>query len=91
MARTFIAVVGSALVLVACSSTLDMERIESEILQGIESQTDAQLERVDCPEEREAKEGDTFTCTAVAEDGQTAPVRVEQTSDDGDIEWELNP
>ena len=84
-----VAVLALVLTLGACSKTLEMDRVESEIESGIESQTGASVLSVDCPDEVEAVDGDTFECTAVAEDGSQATVEVTQTSDDGDISWEV--
>jgi hypothetical protein len=89
--RSFSGLVLVAVLLGGCSKTLDMAKIESEIEKGIESQTGVKVKSVNCPESREVKKGDTFKCTAVGEDGSTAPVGVTQTSDDGDIDWKLNP
>jgi major membrane immunogen (membrane-anchored lipoprotein) len=62
------------LLLGACSQVLDMEVVESGIKDGLN--------------ERDAEKGDTFQCT-VSADGDTATVRVEQTDDEGNVNWEL--
>lgn len=77
------------LALGACSKTLEMDDVESEIQNGIAEQTGVTVTSVECPDEVEAAEGDTFECTATAEDGSEATVEVTQTSDDGDISWEV--
>ena len=77
------------LLLAACSKTLEMDDVESEIQDGITEQTGIPVSDVDCPDEVEAEEGGTFECTATGEDGSEATVEVTQTSDDGDIRWEV--
>jgi hypothetical protein len=75
------------LLLGACSKVLDMEVVESGIKDGLNEQLGVDAD-VDCPDERDAEKGDTFQCT-VSADGDTATVRVEQTDDEGNVNWEL--
>lgn len=44
---------------------------------------------VSCPSRVEIHEGDSFTCTASTDDGATEQVVVRQTTDQGDVEWDL--
>ena len=82
-----VAVPAAVLLLGACSKTLEMDEVESQIKTGIEQQTGATVTEINCPDEVEAKDGDTFDCTVTADDGSEATVEVTQTSDDGDITW----
>ena len=75
------------LLLGACSKVLDMDKVESSIKQGLNEQLGVDAD-VDCPDERDAKKGDTFQCS-VSSDGDTATVRVEQKDDEGTVNWEL--
>ena len=86
-ATWIVAVLAVVFALGACSKTLDIDEIEDQISTGIEEQTGAQVSEVDCPDEVDAEEGDTFDCTVTAEDGTEANVKVTQTSDDGDVTW----
>ena len=88
-ASSIVAVMAAALFLGACSKTIDIPKVESEIKSGILTQTGISVLSVDCPDEVDAEEGNTFECTAVGEDGSTATVEVTQTSDEGDIRWEV--
>lgn len=75
------------LLLGACSKVLDMDKVESGIEDGLNEQLGVDAD-VDCPDEREAKRGDTFQCK-VSAGGDTATVRVEQKDDEGNVNWEL--
>ena len=44
---------------------------------------------VDCPEDVPAGAGDTFRCTAVADDGSVATITVTQSDDQGNVRWEV--
>jgi hypothetical protein len=78
---------GCLLLLGACSKTLNMDEVESGIRDGLSEQLDVDAE-VDCPDERDAEEGDTFECSVTA-DGEEGTVRVEQQDDEGNVNWEL--
>jgi uncharacterized protein DUF4333 len=89
-ARAFAALGASALLLLtSCTKTLDTAKLESEITKGIEQQTDFTVKSIDCPEDRKAKAGDTFTCKVTATDGSTGTVKVTQKDDEGNVRWEL--
>jgi hypothetical protein len=75
------------LLLGACSKTLNMDEVESGIQDGLNEQLQVDAE-VDCPDERDAEEGDTFECSANF-DGEDHTIRVEQQDGDGNINWEL--
>lgn len=92
--RHVLSVAVAALGLAACSfsvgtSGLDMDKIEEEITDGIETQTDATVESIDCPESRDIEEGDTFTCDVELDTGETVIVDVEQSDADGNIVWNV--
>jgi hypothetical protein len=46
------------------------------------------LTAVDCPEDRRAAEGDTFSCTATLDSGEVITVDATQTDDDGSLTLE---
>jgi hypothetical protein len=64
-----------------------MDKVEAGIRNGLNEQLGVDAE-VHCPDERDARKGDTFECTITA-DGEERTVRVEQTSDEGNVRWEL--
>jgi Domain of unknown function (DUF4333) len=70
------------------TKTINTNKAEAEIAKGIEQQTRISDVTVKCPDDVEAKQGDTFRCTASAR-GQTASVQVVQRDDDGNIRRRL--
>jgi Domain of unknown function (DUF4333) len=74
----------------ACGeSKLDTGEAESEIRAGITRQTGVKIESVRCPDNVEARAGDTFRCVATASNGQRARVEVTQRDDEGSVTWRL--
>jgi hypothetical protein len=74
----------------ACGeSKLDTERAEAAIRAGITRQTGVKIDSVRCPDEVEARQGDTFRCLAKASNGQRARVEVTQRDDEGSVSWRL--
>lgn len=74
----------------ACGKAeLDTERAESAIRKGITRQTGVKIDSVRCPNDVEARQGDTFRCVAVASNGQRARVEVTQRDDEGSVFWRL--
>jgi len=91
-ARAFLPT-GLALVVVGLSACgeakLDTGRAESEIRSGITRQTGVKIDTVRCPDDVEARRGETFRCVALASNGQRARVEVTQRDDEGSISWRL--
>lgn len=76
--------------LTACGEAkLDTDKAESAIRSGITRQTGVKIATVRCPEEVEARRGETFRCVAVASNGQRARVEVRQRDDEGSVSWRL--
>lgn len=75
---------------VGCSNTLNMESINSSIKTGVKEQTTLDVESVTCPESREAKQGDSFTCAVKPSLGGALEVTVHQTDANGGIKWEVS-
>ena len=67
---------------------IDTDKAEAEIEKGIREQTRVREVKVDCPDDVEAKKGDTFECRATGE-GESARVSVTQQDDEGNIRWKL--
>jgi hypothetical protein len=85
---------GLALVVVvglaACGEAkLDTDRAEAAIRSGITRQTGVKIDAVRCPDEVEARKGETFRCVASASNGQRARVEVTQRDDEGSVSWRL--
>jgi len=68
---------------------LDTERAESAIRSGITRQTGVKIDTVRCPDDVEARRGETFRCVALASNGQRARVEVRQRDDEGSVSWRL--
>jgi hypothetical protein len=70
-------------------STLDSDKLESEIAPGVEEQTGTRDVEVTCPADIEAEEGGEFECGLTAEGGIEAKVVVTQEDDDGNVRWRV--
>lgn len=68
---------------------LDTAGLEEEILAGLESEMGVDLDRAECPDSVEPRQGDVFVCRVHAADGSVGTVEVEQTDDQGNVTWEL--
>ena len=82
-------VVSAILVLGGCGgTTLDVGKLEDEIASGIKKQA-GQSTAVDCPDDVKVEKGARFDCTARADDGKRAKVRVVQQDDEGNVRWSI--
>ena len=81
----------AALGLAACgdAAKLDTDRAETAIRSGITRQTGVKIDTVRCPDDVEARRGETFRCVALASNGQRARVEVRQRDDEGSVSWRL--
>ena len=74
----------------ACGEArLDTDKYEAAIRSGVTRQTGVKIDTVRCPDEVEARRGDTFNCVARASNGQRARVEVTQRDDEGGVSWRL--
>lgn len=71
------------------SQTLNLDGVKTAVEEGLESQLGVPIASVTCPESREAKAGDSFECTAAGEHEGQVIVKVTQTDDQGNINWEV--
>ena len=84
----YLVVIG--VVLAGCGeTTIDADKLEGEIAQGVEEQTGTRNVSVDCPDDVKAEKGGTFECEVTAPGGVKANAPVTQTDDDGNVEWRL--
>jgi len=84
-----LALVAGAL-LAACGTTtvIDQAKLQQGIVdKGKEGKLT--FTSVDCPKDRKAKQGDTFTCTATLDTGATVTVNVTQTDGKGNVDVSL--
>jgi hypothetical protein len=92
MRSRFVRSVGVLVVVLAavgCSKTLDTTELEGSLKDQLETQLDVTGLSVDCPDDIEAKAGDSFRCTATGTDGTQATIEVTQTDDQGNLTWEI--
>jgi hypothetical protein len=80
-----------ALAAVGCNTTLtlDDQRLEQVISQGFQEQTQHSLTAIDCPSDRPLQQGDTFTCDATTDDGESLVITVTQTDNAGNVHWSI--
>jgi hypothetical protein len=86
MSRAFSVLVAVALLpaLAACGETVvDTKKVEALIRDG--AANEQLIQSVDCPEEVDAKKGDTFDCTLEITDGSREKVTIRQLDDDGTV------
>jgi hypothetical protein len=79
----------AAVVLTGCAKTLTAGDIESDI-EGEFSNRGFTVESVSCPDDIEAKSGETGECSLTA-NGVTVPVEIDVTSEDGAYNFEIPP
>lgn len=84
-----VAVAALALAAAACTKTLDTDGLEGQLKSQIQDQTGTTITAVDCPADVQVEAGGTFECTAEEESGATFTVRVTQSDDQGNVEWEV--
>jgi hypothetical protein len=77
----------AAIVLSGCGG-LDVDKAEKNIQNGLQSQGGKAIKAVSCPADVKKKEGETFQCTALTEDGQKLAVKVTETDGEGGIAWQ---
>jgi hypothetical protein len=70
------------------TKNVNTDKAASEIEKGLIQQLGVKGVEVSCPDDVEAKEGDTFECTAKSQ-GESATISVHQQDDDGNIRWKL--
>jgi hypothetical protein len=74
---------------VACTRNLDMNAVNAAISKGVKEQTTLDVSAVTCPDMREIKQGDTFTCAVKPTMGGALEVTVTQENADGGINWKV--
>ncbi|MGI9538521.1 MAG: DUF4333 domain-containing protein [Miltoncostaeaceae bacterium] len=87
-------VAGVAAIGAGCSvsigdTTLDTDKLESEIRSSVQERLEESGISVDCPSDIDAEEGDVFRCTLTTPGGEKREVVVRQTDDDGNVRWEV--
>jgi Domain of unknown function (DUF4333) len=80
----------ASLALAACGDKkLDTGKLEGEIKKGIERQAGVKVRSVNCPGDVKIQRGHVFNCRATTTSGQTAPVRVTQRDDEGNVNYQV--
>jgi hypothetical protein len=81
----------AAAALLACTATLslDDDRLEQVIQEGILSQAGVTVSQVTCPEDTPIAQGNVSQCTATTSDGQQLTIEVTQTDAAGNVNWRV--
>jgi hypothetical protein len=90
LARPLASLGFAAAVVVACSSApvLDNDRLQQVIADGLQQQAGVTA-TVSCPDNQPIQLGETFTCTAAAQDGTNLTIKVVQTDNAGNVDWSV--
>lgn len=90
-------VAAGVLLLSACEASVevgervvDSAEVESEIANQLEAEVGQRPASVDCPDEIQAAEGETYRCTLTAEDGSTIGLTLTMTDDEGNFDFEVD-
>lgn len=76
-------------VAVACSKSLDIDGLQTELGSQLNTKLDTTGITVDCPDDIKAESGGEFDCTGTVPDAGTVTIHVTQTDGDGHITWEV--
>ncbi len=87
--RVLCAAAALALFVTGCSQTIDGSDVEREVAAGVDDLQSVEVE-VSCPDDIEAEDGGTFTCTATDSEGTEMDVNVVQQDADGNVEWTMD-
>lgn len=82
-------VLSVALVAVACSKTLDIGGLETQLANQLNTKLETTGITVDCPDDVKAKSGSEFDCTGTVSTGETLTILVTQTDGEGKVTWEV--
>ena len=83
---TSVALIGTAALLGACSSSIDAAKVESAISEGLAEQTGLIVDNVTCPESEPIEADASFDCQVALGD-QTFSAVVVQDDNEGNIRW----
>jgi type III secretory pathway lipoprotein EscJ len=78
-----------AIAAAACSKTLKIDELETELANQMNSQLQTTGITVDCPNDVKAEAGATFPCTASLPNGDTVAIEVTQKDDNGNVSWKV--
>jgi hypothetical protein len=73
----------------ACSRPLDIDGLESQLKEQVETELDTTGLTVTCPDDVKAEAGSTFTCEASDPSGATMVITVTQKDDQGNVTWKV--
>ena len=78
----------STLLLTACSTSIDVSKIETSVQDGLAEQVGGEW-TVTCPDSMEVQAGLTTNCLATSTTGETLDINVTQDDDQGNVTWEV--
>jgi hypothetical protein len=68
---------------------LKTDQIETQLAQQVKSQTGDAVSKVECPNDVDVKEGGTFTCSLLLQNGKKGTITITQLDDKGHVRWSL--
>jgi hypothetical protein len=74
---------------VACSKSLDVGGLETELGNQLNTKLDVTGITVDCPDDIKAEAGGEFDCTGTVPDAGTLTIHVKQSDDEGHVTWKV--
>ncbi len=77
------------IVAVACSKTLEIGGLETQLGNELNTRLETTGITVDCPDDVKAESGGEFECTGTVSTGETLTIHVKQTDGDGNVTWEI--
>ena len=83
------ALIALGLLAAACSRTLDMTQVESDLKAQAEEEFGTSGLTVTCPNDVKVEAGTSFTCEASDASGATMVHTVFQKNDHGDVRWSV--
>lgn len=83
------ALLAIGLLAAACSRTLDMDQVESDLKTQAEQEFGTTGLTVTCPDDVQVEAGATFTCEASDASGATMVLTVTQKDDQGNVRWSV--
>lgn len=88
LAATVAGVVALVVIATACAKSIDTAKLQTNIADEA-NKKGMKVTAVDCGQSRPAKQGDTFQCRVTLEAGGTVVYDVSQTTDAGDVTYQL--
>ena len=87
--RPLVCAAAGVLLLTACGSTVDVDQLEEDIRTQVE-QAGEVVESVECPDQINDEQGNSFRCELTDPDGETRTVEGQFTDSEGNFDLDLD-